>query len=201
MRYPKIPGLLGLGSGPCVVFEKLDGTNLRATQTEDGWRYFTRSDREITELDPWFGNFPSMVDDIESKLIQLNMKHYYFEFLGRHSFAGQHVEGEKHNIFLLDCLDDEMMNPFEFVRATNKLQIATPPVIHSGKLPGNLIESVRSAGRWGKHRVTEGVVIKGNNWMCKVKTNTWQEKLRTTKFKGYWIDSAGIEHRVEGDNE
>lgn len=184
MKYPKMPGLNGLGEGPCVVFEKLDVTNLCASRSESGWKYSTRSGREITNRDDHFADFPQMVQEIEKELPF--GEEYYFEYLGRNSFAGQHLI-EPHYIYLIDYVrNGKIVDPFTFIDETNLKSIRTPTVVAKGRLPKNMITEIRT---W---RI-EGAVIKGKGgWMCKVKSNKWLNRLAKAHKDGWWESDDGV---------
>lgn len=211
MKYPKIPGLEGHKPGPCVVFEKLDGTNLCFDWSRDlslcgsgFWRQTTRSLREFDVTDPDFGSAIPLFLEKYAKLDEIFIRDYkefkdirvFVEFLGPSSFAGIHTEEPKDVVMFDIMLCDKMMSPFEFVEKFKHLGI--PRVLANGRLPPKLIEQVKAGSL-----VNEGVVIKGENWMCKVKSKLWLEKLKTSKIghKGHWTDAAGIKRTLKEEFE
>lgn len=209
LHYPKIKDSSAAQLGPCIAFDKIDGTNLHWDWDRDfGWHAFgTRRDQfDLTPdgiaafhaahpglgdcvdlftatlaepLDRLFRERPEYASASEAKA--------FTEYAGPGSFAGQHASGDAKELVLFDVLLDgaAFVSPFDFVRDFGHLRI--PRVVYQGKFSGRLTEEVRK----GKYGVKEGVVIKGGQgdslWLCKVKTLAYQERLKRS-FGERWQD-------------
>lgn len=210
LYYPKITDARDFPLGRCVAFEKLDGTNVHFDwNRQQGWQAFgTRRDRF-----PWD---PQGIDQFEQKHPELNQVADAFtlalaetlqakfvsdqrceawsqvrcfgEYFGPHSFAGGHLDEDVKQIVLFDVeVDEQLLNPFEFVELFRELPIAR--VVYQGKFNGNFTEAVRA----GKFDVAEGVICKtgrrGNVHMAKIKTNAYLARLKQSfgsKWRDYW---------------
>jgi hypothetical protein len=208
LHYPKIPDSSAARLGPCVAFDKIDGTNLHWEWDRDfGWHAFgTRRDQfdlgaEGTDafhaahpglgdcvnlfrahlaeqLDRLFRELPDYATHAEMKA--------FTEYAGPNSFAGQHRPGDAMELVLFDVLAGEcFVPPFAFVRDFGHLRV--PRVVFTGKFTGKFSEDVRR-GRYG---VKEGVVVKGGEagslWTCKIKTSAYLERLKQS-FGERWRD-------------
>jgi hypothetical protein len=212
--YPKIPDTTGCMLKKCIVFEKLDGTNIHFTIRKGKWTsYGTRRDDFNTlinngsegeaefikahpELDGVLKCQPHdliIIDEIihaSEKLSKVEELILFMEYFGYSSFAGQHKRDEEHTLTLFDAqIDGRMMLPEEFLKdfRVEEFPEYFPQIIYKGKYSGQLVEDIRN----GKYPVIEGAVIKGEIdgqvYMAKVKTNTYMEKLKE-QFKDKWQD-------------
>lgn len=201
LHYPKIPSSKACRLGPCVVFEKLDGTNLHWDWHRDfGWHAFgTRRDS--------FNLLPEGIAEFESAHPNLRGAACLFlnrlaapltdalpegvenvvaftEYLGERSFAGSHHPDDPKRVVLFDVqLDGEMQDPERFLALFGQLEV--PRVLYRGKFRGQMLEDVYN----GKYGVAEGVVVKGPGWMAKVKTRAYEERLRRQfgeRWQDYW---------------
>ncbi len=81
-----------------------------------------------------------------------------------------------------------MLPPDRFVRLFASLPLAR--VVYEGKLTGKFADDVRR----GRYDVAEGVVCKGvrgtpPNWMVKIKTNAYMERLKKAyadRWEEFW---------------
>ena len=204
--YPKIAGSGGNSRGPCLFFEKIDGTNIHWAWTpgvgfhtfglrrrqypldEAGKMEFERNHFELREALPEFEKIKAL---LEARLIEDEWDKdviIFTEFVGEHSFAGQHKTRDQKELVIIDAfVDGHPMFPELFVDAFKGMNI--PKVIYRGKVSGRIIDDVRQ----GSFDVDEGVVIKGvykcKVWMMKVKTDAYQARLKKeygNKWSDYW---------------
>ncbi|MBN9414212.1 MAG: hypothetical protein J0I12_02180 [Candidatus Eremiobacteraeota bacterium] len=204
LHYPKIPSSKHCRLGPCVVFDKLDGTNLHWDWDRDfGWHAFgTRRDSHnllsegIQGFERDHPNLRGAAELFERVLasptaeilhdLPVRQAVLFTEFVGPGSFAGSHRAEEPKRLVLFDVsLDSQMLGPEEFLDRLGHLDI--PRVLYRGKFKGQLLEEIYE----GKYDVPEGVVIKGGSgeqlWMAKVKTRAYEQLLRK-QFGGNWQD-------------
>jgi hypothetical protein len=212
LHYPKIPDGRGCPGGPCVAFEKYDGTNLHWAWDRDfGWHAFgTRRDQfnllpagveQFTRVHEHLHEAPdlflrTLADGLErvfrghpDYLAHGGFK-AFTEFLGPGSFAGLHRAGEAKRLVLFDVWAEGFgfVGPRRFVTDFGHLPIAR--VVFEGKFTGQFTEDVRA----GKYGVAEGVVCKGGKdgpdvWMAKVKTDAYLERLKAAfaeRWEDYW---------------
>lgn len=117
-EYPSIPHLSNLSqmktTGTVVLFDKLDGSNIRAewNKTKGFYKFGTRH-QLISESDPAFGHIPRTFKSTFETLHKVFYgKKYesvicFFEYHGPNSFAGQHDENDKKSLTLID------INPYK----------------------------------------------------------------------------------------
>jgi len=211
LHYPKIPGSRNAPNGPCIAFEKYDGTNLHWDWDRDfGWHAFgTRRDEfnltpsgieEFTQKHLHLSQcvqvfHATLAEGIENVLREssacrgLQSVKVFTEFLGPSSFAGLHQANEPKELRLFDVLAEPsgILGPEHFVDNFGHLNIAR--VVYRGKLTGKFAEDVRN----GKYGVAEGVVCKGGSgsdlWMVKIKTYDYLERLKqafANRWEDYW---------------
>jgi len=212
LHYPKIPSSRKCPQSRCIAFEKYDGTNLHWDWDRDfGWHSFgTRRDEfnlteaGVMEFERAHANLAGCAalfeDTLAESITQVfresaNYRDYqnlkvFTEFLGRQSFAGLHKADEAKDLRLFDVWADPfgMIGPKQFVLDFGHLSIAR--VIYEGKLTGQFAEDVRLE----KYGTPEGVVCKGgvggaDLWMCKIKTQGYQERLKQAfadRWEEFW---------------
>lgn len=184
---------------PVWGFDKLDGSNIRGEwSSKKGWYKFGSRNKLLTSESGFLNEAPEIIlGKYGYSLAEtFRSKHYesvvaYFEFFGKSSFAGQHVE-EQHDAVLIDVdvYKRGILDPDEFIRVFGELD--TPRVVHTGPVTEETIESIRSGMLQG---VTfEGVVFKGKRGkkfgmlpVFKQKSRAWLDKL--TEFCG---DNTGL---------
>ena len=207
LAYPKIPDTLNCPLKQCVAFEKLDGTNIhyvykglvfwelgtrrdRFTNTPEGRESFNQAHPELSSLHDDAFDF---LTQLEGYLLEEGHKYsegkeviFFFEYCGPNSFAGQHQSKDRKKLYLIDVqIDGKMLPPEELIKDFEEFKDNMPRVIFKGKFSGQLFVDVRK----GKFDVKEGVVVKGvvgkDVYMAKIKTEAYQDKLKT-QFKDNW---------------
>lgn len=167
------------------VFEKLDGSNIRAEWSPKmGFYKFGTRKRLLGDDDPMFGEALGLIrkqgeilTDI-FKSLRFENAIAYFEFLGANSFAGLH-EKEPHKVVLIDVdvYKKGFMTPVEFLRAFEG-RTNIPKFLYYGKIDKQIETTIRSGNFPGAS--FEGVVCKSNpprTWslpvMFKIKNQAW----------------------------
>jgi hypothetical protein len=211
-EYPSIPAaghLLARSANdylgrPFIAFDKLDGSNIRAEwDRKRGWHGFGSRRRLLDPSQPLLGRSGELIlDSYGDGLARVftedptfgrpQQATAYFEFLGPHSFAGQHdpkvlgVESnEPFRVMLIDVNIHKrgLVSAEEFVERFGHLGI--PRVIRRGVLDREFIADVRA----NRFETPEGVILKGGEghqrWMAKVKTTAYFHRLKTF-FQDDW---------------
>lgn len=174
-----------------VVFDKLDGSNIRAEWSKKkGFYKFGTRTRLLDEHDPILGSSKQLILDKYSDSMGLVFRKQkwdravaFFEFWGEHSFAGSH-EDEEHFVTLIDVSPYKMgmLDPSSFLRMFYEQSIDIPEVLHTGNLTSDLIDEVKDSTLEGM--TFEGVVCKyqhpklKTSSMFKIKSRAWLAKLR-----------------------
>lgn len=170
----------------CLVYHKYDGSNIRVEwNKKQGFYKFGTRTRLLSLEDPVFGGIPDLFREKHSDWIEKIIVDKYksqnsvvfFEFFGENSFAGSHVESDEKKLILIDVsiYKKGIINPWEFERNFGLSGLSA--FCYGDRIIGeSLIEWVSEkqsifAG------LNEGVVCKGLNFACKIKTNEWKEKL------------------------
>jgi hypothetical protein len=186
LHYPKMPGSTQTPSGPCVAFEKYDGTNLHWEWDRDfGWHSFGPRRGEFNldglgiaafcaeheHLSECVSLFHDTLAASLDEVFRSNEAYQPFqgvkifaEFLGPSSFAGLHREGEPKELKLFDIF----LEGFGFVG------------------PAQF--------RCGRFNTPEGVVCKGGHggddvWMLKIKSLAYMDRLKQAmadRWEDYW---------------
>jgi len=171
-----------------IVFDKLDGSNIRAEWSKKkGFYKFGSRTQLIDSSHPLLGEAVNLIANKQDQLSTIfkDMKCErvvsFFEFYGDNSFAGSH-EREDHTVTLLDVdvYKRGIIPPQEFVDLFTDVGI--PTVLHTGVLTESMITSIRDGSLPGM--TFEGVVCKHHKHknkivkMFKVKNRKWIEKLR-----------------------
>lgn len=146
------------------------------------------------ENDPVFGCaieifFNDLAIGIEKALIKYGAEKaiVFTEFLGKHSFAGQHIPDDPKELVLFDINIHKkgILGPEEFVSHFGHLNI--PEIVYRGIFTPEFINDIEE----GNYPVNEGVIAKGSAghklWMAKIKTKAYKEKLKTV-FSGTWMN-------------
>ena len=197
LQYPSILGSAKSPLGkPCIAFVKYDGSNLRwEWSPKKGWNKFGTRRQMFDASAPLFSQaipifMGGMGDEIvyRTKQIVKNPERItaFTEFLGPGSFAGNHVEDEEKELKLFDVFlfKKGFVPPKQFVEVYGEMKQAAE-VVYQGNLNQQFIMDVRK----GKYDVFEGVVAKGSDFMVKIKTSQYFERLRH-KYDERWTEFA-----------
>jgi len=189
--YPAISGNHDY-SNIFYVFDKLDGTNIRAEWSKKkGFYKFGTRNQLIDKTNTQWGKSIFLISEIESEFGKIMKKFNisstvgFFEFYGPSSFAGQHDLSDEMKISLFDLSPDKkgLIEPRIFLEYFKDSNINIPKLLYNGKIGSEFINSVKSDTLEG---ITfEGVVCKSINYkspglpfMFKIKTNKWLDKLK-----------------------
>lgn len=192
--YWHIPGCQdGRHGDHCIVFDKLDGNQIRAEwNRKRKWYKFGTRTRLLDESDAEYGCaiglfMEKYADDLTRAIFDQKVQHAisFLELHGPNSFCGIHVPGETLTVTLFDVDLNKrgIMPPYDFLRMFGHLDV--PRVLYEGEYNQKLIDKVRAE----IYPVTfEGVVCKGvypgsksanhRLWMSKIKTIRWLNALR-----------------------
>lgn len=188
-EYPTISREIHYGRS-IYVFDKLDGSNVRAEWTPKKKFHKFGSKNRLIGTDQAFlpeaeelikSNFEKQLSDIFRKERYVKAIGF-FEFWGPNSFAGQHID-EDHEVSLIDINPHKkgILLPRNFYRLFGKLNIAQ--LLYHGNANNIFEEEVKSGKLQGM--TFEGVVCKGaplkNGYpplMFKIKSDAWIKKLK-----------------------
>lgn len=174
-----------------VVYDKLDGSNIRAEWSKNKGFYKFGSRHKLIDTSSGLLNLaPDLIIEKYNEVLSKDFTDAkyeraiaFFEFFGTESFAGTHHEGDDFDVILFDVqpYKQRMMNGFDFFnRYSERCEI--PSVLSIGKFTRDMYEEVRNGTLSGM--TFEGVVCKGDYtrhndvYMFKQKSDAWIEKLR-----------------------
>lgn len=202
--YPSVSA--GVRGGvPVYVFDKLDGSNVRAEYSRKrGFYKFGRRNGLLDDSNPVLRDeAPGLILDLYGDdLARVFRKQRwdrtvaFFEFHGPNSFAGNH-EDEAHTVTLLDVSVHRkgILEPREFLRLFGGLPAGHPELLHVGNFTDGLKHEVEQGTLEGM--TFEGVVAKGKHvspgrpLMFKWKNHAWLRRL-----KDYCGDNMELYHRL-----
>jgi hypothetical protein len=192
-QYPSISRDPIKGS-PYHVFDKLDGSNIRAEwhPKKGFWKFGSRTQLVDVQSGP-LGALSIPLIQAQGEAIGAVLKGLraqeatcFFEFFGPSSFAGVHAweePGFKAVLFDVTIFKKGFMSPQEFLKAFGD-EVETPALLHKGNVTEDLIKMVREGNLEGMS--FEGVVCKGaplkNGYpphMFKVKSQAWIDKVKS----------------------
>lgn len=191
--YPSINHIKGIEpeqlDSRIYVFDKLDGSNIRAEwNPKRGFYKFGSRKTLIDESHPLLGrSIPLIREKYESHLDKIfRSKRWkkavaFFEFYGPQSFAGYHEKEDDHTVTLFDVTinNQGFLTPREFVNIFQRVE--TPTLLHQGAITSDLIDQIKT-GTLDK-MTFEGVVCKGEPTspglplMFKIKNKAWIDKV------------------------
>jgi hypothetical protein len=192
-EYPSITNI-PVKSEYVYVFDKLDGSNIRAEWSKKkGFYKFGTRHRLMDRSEPILGKAVDLIlEDFSEPLSKIFREDKpekamaFFEFLGPNSFAGTHDPHDEHKVVLLDVSYKKgLLEASDFLKKFQYLAI--PACLHFGKINQEFIDKVKSGTLEGM--TFEGVVAKGKYvspglpLMFKIKNKTWIDKVRA-KFQG-----------------
>lgn len=190
--YPSIPASTGQNfeeMANCYVFDKLDGSSLRAEYSKkQGWYKFGTRTRLFDETDPDFGRaipfFRSTLAETIEKIASKNRWEsliIFTEFWGKNSFAGIHDPTDDINLTVFDAnpYKKGILGPREFLKNFEG-KVPIPGLIGIEKWTRGFVDRVRRDEIAG---VTfEGVVGKSGEGhqlkMAKAKTQRWIDEVK-----------------------
>jgi hypothetical protein len=185
LQYPSIIGPAKAPIGKqCVAFVKYDGSNLRwEWSPKAGWNKFGTRRQLFDASTPIYNQaipifMEQLADEIVYRTKQLVKKPEritaFTEFFGPQSFAGAHELDDPKELRLFDVFlfKKGLVPPRQFVKTYGDLPRAAE-VIYEGNLNRQFIMDVRE----GRFPVVEGVIAKGEDFMVKIKTKAYFDRL------------------------
>jgi hypothetical protein len=190
IQYPEIQSKI-IRTGKFYVFQKLDGSNIRAEWSKKHGFYKFGTRKQLLDESyphPFLGEAPGLIknkyeNDITNILIKnkIDRGTFFFEFYGKNSFAGYHYE-EEHTVTLFDVSLYKVgyLLPKEYLELFGGLDIAK--IILIGNVNDDIVKEVRDGILEGM--TYEGVVCKAKNpkkglppIMFKIKNKEWYDKV------------------------
>lgn len=194
LQYPSIDGAAKAPLGkPCIAFYKYDGSNLRwEWSSKKGWNKFGTRRQMFDHSTPLYNQaiplfMDGLADEIVYKVKQVTKNPEritaFTEFFGPSSFAGSHDENEQKELKLFDLfLFKKGFIPAKQFSKMFEGKPYAPEIIYEGNLNKQFIMDIRDS----KYPVDEGVICKGEDFMVKIKTNAYFDKLRN-KYDEDWL--------------
>lgn len=176
------------------VFDKLDGSNIRAEWTaKSGFSKFGSRTQLLTPdqqtLWPSIEKFTNKyAKELSSRFVAKKFSRavVFFEWHGPNSFAGSHtdhIDDMDATVIDIAVYKRGIIPPTEFLELMSGLDY--PTLLHYGKISEEFFQSVRN--RTLERMTFEGVIIKGDfsqkmggPVMGKIKSNDWLNKLKET---------------------
>lgn len=186
--YPSIPAAV-IPNTPVLVFDKLDGSNLRAEwNPKRGFYKFGSRTQLIDHHSPFWPGielFLAKYGDQLDRIFRLNKWKKaiaFFEYWGDRSFAGSHHPDDEMKVTLFDVAIENrgLLEPSTFLEHFGRLD--HPKLLFSGEIDDQFVQQVKSGNLPGM--TFEGVVCKGayispgRPLSFKIKNRAWIEKLR-----------------------
>lgn len=187
-RYPSIGTVIDFTSD-VYVFDKLDGSNIRAEWSRKRNEFYKFGSRGqlLDHKDPVLGDAITLIRtnyerDLANAFSSQKWERAiaFFEFMGPSSFAGRHVMEEEKTVTLIDvaAYKHGLLDPKTYIELFGNVQIAK--LLHVGKLDDAFVESVKLGTLEGM--TFEGVVCKVNDQnaskMFKIKNRAWLKRLK-----------------------
>lgn len=186
--YPSIDARIR--DGKYYVFDKLDGSNIRAEWSKKKGFYKFGTRRRL--LDPFekpFGKSVPLIMELEQQVSDIFSKErvdraiLFFEFHGENSSFGFHNEDDEFRVDLIDVsiYRKGIVEPKLFLKLFGDLPHAE--LLYHGNITSNLLKQIREGTL---DRMTfEGVICKGkfknkdySPIMFKIKNQAWYQALR-----------------------
>lgn len=204
--YPSIE--TEIRDGEYYVFDKLDGSNIRAewSRKHKGFTKFGSRNVLLDETNQILGPaIPLIKAKYEKVLTEIFISERFekatcfFEFFGPNSFAGNHEPQDEKNVVLfdIDVFKQGILDPKEFLDLFKDTGVDHAKLLYHGNLTKDFIESVRNGTLEGM--TFEGVICKARRQkkfnapdMIKIKSTSWLEKLKD-KYK----DDIGMFERLK----
>lgn len=171
------------GGAKVFVFDKLDGSNVRAEWTRKNglFKFGTRRRLLGPEEQPIGQAIPLIHHKYEeaiaaaAKALHVPRLTAFFEFYGPNSFAGTH-QNEQHKVTILDVATDEGIIPAKlFLKLFSGVEV--PDLLYEGVWDPAIEKQVIEGTYPGM--TFEGVIAKGvPPMMFKLKSQAWFDKLK-----------------------
>lgn len=196
LQYPSIVGWKKAPIGKsCIAFYKYDGSNLRwEWSPKRGWhKYGTRKQMFDASTPMWNQAIERYQDEIGQVVVDTVCHHFgrkveritaFTEFYGDSSFAGTHELDESKTLKLFDVsvYKKGFIPAKQFVKMFDRHDWCAE-VVYEGNMSHEFIQDVRN----GKYPVYEGVVCKGDDWVAKIKTIEYLNRLRGEN-ESLWLE-------------
>lgn len=202
-EYPSIEALPGPIAGNYYVFDKLDGSNIRAEMSKKlVFNKFGKRHGLLDDSYPILRRSEELINDKYTDMIAMLMKKNkwenvtcFFEFLGPSSFAGWHNPDEQQDVILLDIWIHKrgFIEPKELVKVIGEeflprlLSVGnvTKPIIEqvsNGTLPGMSFEGIVVKGPYNKKTgMLDSYKWKNIAWLKKLKEKVTPEEYEKLK--------------------
>lgn len=184
-EYQSIPYYRDRFNGQYVyAFNKLDGSNIRVEYSKKkGFYKFGSRTKLIDETSTQFGQAVHLFYiNFKDKLLYIinNNKRlakakeivFFFEYYGDNSFAGMHDPNDEMKLVLIDVWEHTLIKPKDFIDWFSSVNI--PTLIYEGILDHDFCDDIRK----NKYNLMEGVVLKTDKHMFKLKTDEWLTKVK-----------------------
>lgn len=190
--YPSISTQVDF-SLPYWIFDKIDGSNLRAEfSSKRGFYKFGSRTQLLTPdqeaLWPAAARIESLEAQVRPVIERLRAPRVvcFFEWAGPNSFAGSHTDpAQAMELFLLDVdvYQKGRLAPEQVLALANEAGIATPALLHKGRIDADFLDLVRKGlvdGMGQEGIVGKGPVLRsvGGPCMFKHKRESWLERLK-----------------------
>lgn len=191
--YPSISTAVDFSLSYCI-FDKLDGSNLRAEWSPKRGFYKFGSRTQLLTPDqaplwPAKARMEAMEERLRPGLLRLKTDRAvcFFEWFGPSSFAGSHTDPiEQINLALLDVdvLKKGRMAPMAVLELADQAGVQTPALLYQGRIDPGFLDQVRQGQLPGVTH--EGVIGKSKEVfqqhagpvMFKHKTQAWLDQLK-----------------------
>lgn len=201
-QYPTIPKKPESGPTKFWVFDKLDGSNIRAEWSKKrGFHKFGTRKRLLGTDQGLLTLAQGLVESSEAHFrsifgpAKIERTVCFFEFWGPNSFAGNHVAGDTFRTTLIDVsvYKKGMMPPDEFLKLFDQSSVDSAPLLHVGPVDERLKKQVREGSFAGM--TDEGVVCKAKPSkrfnkpiMFKIKSQSWIDRVKANFDQSRWED-------------
>lgn len=179
---------------PYYVFDKLDGSNVRAQWSpKKGFYKFGSRHQLLDESHDLLGacvpRMKCLSAPMHEVLLSLKSERVvcFFEWVGPQSFAGRHWDDDSDMELVLldvDVYKKGRLSPKDVLKLAQQCEVPTPTLLHTGKVSKQFLEDVRTGNMPGI--TSEGVIGKGpvqtkcgGPAMFKWKTQSWFDRLKT----------------------
>lgn len=184
--YPSISTKIQIGL-PIYAFDKIDGSNIRVEWSiKKGFYKFGSRNKLLTEDQLIISKAKELIISQESMIEKVCKKNkwskiiLFYEFAGKNSCFGNHIEDDNHDIYLIDAnpYKQGFLSPRLFLDCFSDFKIA--PLLYQGICTSSFVDSVRENTLEGIS--SEGVVckVKGRGkdiLRFKIKCKDWYDNL------------------------